>query len=58
VKLKLPTLRRAQGRNNQPGFKALSEEKMFGVRNPLVAAVLNWIISRLEPRQPKAVLTR
>jgi hypothetical protein len=31
---------------------------MFGVRNPLVAALLNWIVSRLEPRQPKAVLTR
>ena len=31
---------------------------MFGVRNPLVAALLNWIVSRLEHRQPKAALTR
>ncbi len=31
---------------------------MFGVRNPLVAVLLNWIASRIETRQPKAVLTR
>jgi hypothetical protein len=48
----------AQGRHINPGFEPKSEEKMFGVRNPLVAALLNWIVSRLEPRQPKAALTR
>lgn len=46
------------GKPLEPGCEPKGEEKMFGVRNPLLAAFLNWIVSRLEDRQPKAALTR
>jgi hypothetical protein len=31
---------------------------MYGVRNPLVAAIINWVVARVDAREPKAVTTR
>lgn len=31
---------------------------MYGVRNPLVNVILNWVVTRVEAREPKALVTR
>ena len=31
---------------------------MYGVRNPLVNVILNWVLARVEAREPKVELTR
>jgi hypothetical protein len=40
------------------GTQTGKEETMYRVRSPLVEALLNWIVRRLEARQLRIVPTR